>query len=317
MITKAELDGLIRSVGRILRETAATLSARIDEWDNKIKAIPAGPQGERGERGEKGEPGESIRGERGEKGDPGEAGAIGERGPQGEPGAKGDTGERGERGERGEKGDAGEPGAKGEKGDPGVKGDPGESRQGEKGDPGPEGKPGIQGLKGEPGIQGEPGRDALQIDVLPMIDPAKSYPRGTFACHQGGMVRAIRNTRPGEMGDWDVVMNGIAGFDAKQHEDFRSFSLILRTTAGETGQWQFSMPAMVWRDIYKRGHVYDIGDVVVADKSSWVCIKAGTSDVPGTNSQDWRLVARKGADGRDGKDVATPPNGAPPVVKLA
>ena len=55
----------------------------------------------------------------------------------------------------------------------GAKGDPGEpGPAGAKGDPGERGLDGRDGRDGKDGIHG---RDALEIDVVPAIDPSKSY----------------------------------------------------------------------------------------------------------------------------------------------
>lgn len=40
------------------------------------------------------------------------------------------------------------------------------------------------------GKDGVDGKDALQIEIQPSIDFEKSYPRGTFAVHKGGVIRS-------------------------------------------------------------------------------------------------------------------------------
>ena len=44
------------------------------------------------------------------------------------------------------------------------------------------------------GAPGADGRDALQLEVLPAVDEQKSYTRGTYAKHVGGLWRAFEQT---------------------------------------------------------------------------------------------------------------------------
>ncbi len=49
---------------------------------------------------------------------------------------------------------------------------------------------------GTDGTNGKDGLDALQINILPMIDETKTYAKGTYAQHDGGVMKASRNTDP-------------------------------------------------------------------------------------------------------------------------
>jgi hypothetical protein len=314
-----------------------------------------GEQGIPGERGEKGDPGEQgFSGKDGQTGIAGKDGASGidgekgERGDIGPAGPKGDTGERGEKGEPGMsvKGDPGESGPQGEPGLTGLIGPKGET--GEKGEPGLsiKGDPGIPGKDAEPihpdtiallvsrevekqvksavdalpkAKDGADGRDALQIDVLSAIDPMKSYPRGTHAFHEGGELRANRKTTPSEsinLQEWDVARNGIARVQIAQCDDPRVILVECIGTDGKATTAQFTIPMVIYKDIYKEGTLYDVGDVVTWGGSGWHCQKQ-TKAKPGT-SPDWKLFVKegrrgtdggpgpegpKGKDGRDGRDL--------------
>jgi len=354
MMERSDLSILAKSIGRLVREYVSAalvaVSTRLDDLDRRLNSIPAGPRGEKGEKGDKGDPGApgeqgpSSVGEKGEKGDPGPRGERGERGepgpkgepgpsgPRGDPGERGDQGapgERGERGdtglpgERGEKGDRGEPGVtgqRGEKGEPGERGphgEPGLSITGEKGEPGRDGKDGRDGrdgINGKDGRDGERGRDSLEIDILPAIDPAKSYPRGTFAKHQGGLLRALTTTTPadenGIIAGWDVVVDGIREIEVEQNEDHRSFVLKIWKTSEmvSTKTYCFQMPAMIYREIFKEGTEYARGDVVTWAGSAWHCNAESTRVKPGTGS-DWKLMVKEGRAGKDGTVGAEGPKG--------
>ncbi len=267
----------------ILEEKLGALEGRVNTFDTRqealdgrLKAIPAGAPGERGPRGESGEKGErGLPGIRGEKGDPGIAGT---------PGAKGSAGETGE------------------KGDPGIKGDTG--------------LPGIQGFsgdRGETGPAGAPGRDAVQVDVLPSVDFSKSYPRGTFARFDGGIIRAFRDTIPGEQlekAGWEVVVAGAADMAVELAEDLRTFKLAIRRTGGESAETLCSLPVMIYREIYNSEVTYQRGDVVTWGGSAWHCQKNNPQGAPG-KSTDWRMMVKEGQRGKDGKDGERGPQGVP------
>ena len=213
------------------------------------------------------------------------AGEKGERGDPGEPGEKGETGQRGEPGQKGDQGERGLPGV-GEKGDPGERGEKGET--------------------GDSGPTGDPGRDAVHVDVLDGIDPAKRYQRGTFAAHRGGIVRSFRATDPlpddplaiGKAG-WHVVVRGVADMDMALAEDQRTVTLRTAYTDGQVVERSVNVPTMIYRGVWKEG-AYQAGDTVTRDGCTWVA-KADTDTMPGNaDPSEWQLAVKKGRDGRDG-----------------
>lgn len=299
-----------------LRERVAVAEARPEPQQ--------GQKGDPGEPGQKGDPGaQGERGEPGQKGDPGEPGQKGDQGERGEPGphgspgpqgAKGDPGDRGEPGPQGlpgQKGDPGEPGQRGEPGPPGPKGERGEQgpsgpagEPGAKGDRGEPGIPGEPGPKGEKGDPGEPGRDAVELDILPGIDPGKSYRRNVYASHDGGVLRAYRDTDPlhsvadPELAGWTVVLRGVAEFSVSLGDDARTVTVAHRLTCGRSISKSVEIPAMVYRSVWSEG-AYAKGDAVTWDGSLWVAGDT-TTERPGTGATAWRLAAKRGRDGRDG-----------------
>lgn len=330
---KAIAEAVIASVKGAIAAATAPLSNQLKALEARLNAVPAGP------KGEKGDPGESIRGEkgvpgeRGKDGAPGERGAAGERGLQGihgEPGAagqKGDIGLQGPQGAAGDRGVPGEPGARGEPGEkgatgergadgsPGAAGIPGPQGEegpagarGEKGEAGPQGSPGADGREGKDGRDGRegkdgaPGRDALEIDILPGIEESKSYPRGTFAEHRGGVIRAIRNTDPitedlAKAG-WVVSMNGISDFSEEILDEGRTIKRTTSFTNGRAVIQEFKTSAILYREVWREGE-YTRGDVVTWSGCSWHC-QQKTTDKPGTSAA-WKLMVKSGRDGKDAK----------------
>jgi len=255
-----------------------------------------GEKGDPGAPGEKGDPGvdgkDGAPGERGEKGDPGVDGKDGASGKDGAPG------ERGEKGDPGVDGKDGAPGLHGKDGAPGEKGDPGE--RGEKGDPGV----GKDGRDGRDGVDGTPGRDALDLDILPEVDPAKKYPQGVFAAIDGGLFKSYRPTKPlKDSADlleagWSVVVRGIKSIDAALSEDGRTVTVNATTSDGVKNEYAFSVPTLQYRGVFTDGRVYFKGDAVTWGGSLFVA-QQDTKEKP-EMSNDWRLAVKRGRDGKDG-----------------
>jgi hypothetical protein len=64
---------------------------------------------------------------------------------------------------------------------------------------------------------------------------------------------------------------------------------------GPTGKFADS-----YKDVYDAAVVYLQGDVVTDDGSLWLCKAATTTDRPGQSSA-WKLICKRGKDGRDAK----------------
>ncbi|EOA3870135.1 phage gp6-like head-tail connector protein [Salmonella enterica] len=148
----------------------------------------------------------------------------------------------------------------------------------------------------EPGRDGEDGRDALSLEILPFIDEGKSYPRGSYATHNGGLWRAYEKTHG--MRGWECLVDGVAGIDI-QHSEQRSFTLTVNRTSGASETKSFDVPVMIYQGVYKSGQEYLPGDTVTWGGSLWHCDEK-TQDKPGENgSKGWTLAAKRGRDGRD------------------
>lgn len=276
MIERAELSALAKSVKAVIRESLVAIGERIDALEKRFADIPAGPRGEKGDRGDDGKPGEP--------------------GPAGERGAQGETGERGLQGPQGLTGERGE---RGEPGKDGV------SVVGEKGADGKDGRDGRDGLNGKDGRDGIDGKDALQIEILPMIETDKSYPRGTYARYAGGLMRATANTNPQGpiLSYWEVIVDGIASIHIHQADDLRSFTVDYGMTSGKRATETFRLPVLIYREVFKDGTEYTRGDCVTYDGSVWICVVDAAKAKPGIGP-DWKLAVRRGNEGKPGKDGA-------------
>lgn len=143
---------------------------------------------------------------------------------------------------------------------------------------------------------GSDGRDALAIELEPFIDEKKSYPRGTYATHKGGLWRAHEKTHG--MRGWECIVDGVSGIDIKQ-DNQRTFTISLERASGTVEVKSFDIPVTIYRDVFKSGTEYQPGDTVTWGGCMWHCNEK-TCDKPGeTGSKGWTLAVKKGRDLRD------------------
>lgn len=145
------------------------------------------------------------------------------------------------------------------------------------------------------GKPGNDGKDALQVEIMPCLDDEKSYPRGTYALHNGGLWRSFQKTTG--MNGWECLVDGIASIDITQSHE-REFTVSAKLASGAITDKSFSVPVMIYRDIFKEGEKYQPGDSVTWAGSVWYC-HAETTDKPGEpSSKGWRLAVKRGRDAR-------------------
>lgn len=145
---------------------------------------------------------------------------------------------------------------------------------------------------GEPG---KDGKDALQLEIMPCIDEEKSYPRGSYAIHHGGVWRSYQKTTG--LNGWECLVDGISAVDISQANE-REFTVTAQLASGTRTEKSFCIPVMIYRDIFKDGEKYLPGDSVTWAGSVWYC-HAETSDKPGEpGSKGWKLAVKRGRDAR-------------------
>ncbi|EIQ21535.1 putative portal -like protein [Shigella flexneri K-315] len=142
------------------------------------------------------------------------------------------------------------------------------------------------------------GRDATALEILPAIDVQKSFPRGTYATHQGGLWRAYEKTHG--MRGWECLVDGVADIDVSMTGE-RLFSVVVRQSSGQRTEKTFSLPVMLYRGVFRAGETYHPGDMVTWGGSLWHC-NSMTEDKPGeAHSSAWTLAAKRGRDAGGGK----------------
>lgn len=154
---------------------------------------------------------------------------------------------------------------------------------------------------------GVDGRDALALEVAPAIDPQKSYPRGSYAKHAGGLWRSFEQTHG--MRGWECLVDGVACLEV----EFKGKTLELRAirSSGQETTFSVDVPVQVYKGVFSEDE-YDVADTVTWAGSLWHCNTAGTKAKPGDGSPDWTLAVKKGRDGRE--SVALPKTPGPVVL---
>lgn len=145
-------------------------------------------------------------------------------------------------------------------------------------------------------IPGAPGKDAVEIDILPKIDTAKSYPRGSYARHAGGVWKAYRDTDG--MHGWECVLRGIHAVTAAMTDE-RTLTITSQLSDGELETQTIAIPVVLDRGPYADGKSYEQGDAVTYGGSMWIAQKAAPTGRPGDEGSDgWRLAVRRGRDAK-------------------
>jgi hypothetical protein len=142
------------------------------------------------------------------------------------------------------------------------------------------------------------GRDAAELDVLAEIDAKRSYPRGTWARHRGGLWRAVGDTA--DMRGWECIINGVDAIEIEQ-KDERRFTVMLSQSDGKQVLREFVVPVVLDRGVWVEGTAdYEKGDAVSWGGSIFIAQVDKPTDQPGTSKQ-WRLSVKRGRDGKDRK----------------
>lgn len=199
-----------------------------------------------------------------------------------------ERGEKGERGDRGEQGPEGPPGERGEKG-----------TDGERGEQGPRGERGADGVSPTP----EQVASALEPQLAKW---ALDFERRA----QDVLQRAIdRMPAPKDGRDGRDGINGKDGADGRDGLGFddmrvelsgeRGFALVFERGA-DARRFEFALPAMIYRGVYREGQKYQRGDVATFGGSLWHC-NEDTDTKPQETEKAWTLCAKRGRDGRDGE----------------
>jgi hypothetical protein len=149
--------------------------------------------------------------------------------------------------------------------------------------------------------QAEDGRDAIDVEILPAIEDAKQYPRGTYAAHRGGLWKSYERTHG--MRGWECIVDGIDGVSITQDGD-REFSVKLMKSSGQEVAQKFALPIQIYKGVFREEQAYDAHDNVTWAGSQWTSTKADNTDKPGS-SDAWTLCVKAGRNGKDLRENAS------------
>lgn len=145
------------------------------------------------------------------------------------------------------------------------------------------------------------GRDALHLEILPSIDDTKTYPRNTYAKHDGGLWRSFEQTSG--LRGWECIVEGLKAVSVTQDGD-REFSVTLAKSSGAEVVQKFVLPIQIYKGVHREGEAYEAHDNVTWGGSQWTSTKAQNTDKPGT-SDAWTLTVKAGRAGKDLRENAS------------
>lgn len=204
----------------------------------------------------------------------------------------------------------GVPGLDGQNGKDGATGSQGEKGEaGEQGLPGPQGVAGEQGERGVAGAlgrDGNPGQDGKSFG----IEDAEALLRHHWSAWEleferraaATLEKAVeRMPKPADGADGQDGADGL-GFDDLQveHDGGRRVSIKF-VRCDRVKAFDFDMPVVIDRGIYKEGNAYMTGDGVTWGGSYWIA-QSETKSKPDGADSGWRLAVKKGRDGKDGRN---------------
>lgn len=186
----------------------------------------------------------------------------------------------------------------GEKGRDGRDGSDG--KDGRDGENGKDGVNGVDGQNGKDGVNGVDGKDALDIEVLPEINIEKSYVRGTFASHKGGLWRSFEKTKG--MRGWECIVSGVSDIDV-QYDGERKASITISKSCGDVVEKEITIPALLHKGYWREGMKAEKGDYVQLGGAMWYC-KEDTDTRPTDDSKSWMVAAKRGGTGDSAYQIA-------------
>lgn len=158
---------------------------------------------------------------------------------------------------------------------------------------GKEGPQGPQGEKGLDGKDGDKGADGIGL-------------AGALVGRDGDLVVTLSNGEVKSLGPV-VGKDGDPGRNGKDGADFTTFSLEYDgertvTIKGDGGEITKRLDLPLDRGYWREGMSLEKSDIVTHDGNAWLALKDTKSKPCIENKDDWRIFARKGRDGKDGRN---------------
>jgi hypothetical protein len=150
------------------------------------------------------------------------------------------------------------------------------------------------------GKDGKDGRDGLDAVTPILKDGVLIFTMSDGSVKEVGKV-AGADGKDGSNGKDGRDGFSLEHFDATLMKDGRT--ILLTFEQGDmTFKAEMGVPAMIYRGVYKEGQEYERGDTVTWGGSLWHCDADKTVEKPDSVQRHWTLAAKKGRDGKAGKD---------------
>lgn len=155
---------------------------------------------------------------------------------------------------------------------------------------GKDGAQGPRGEPGEPGTKGDPGADGVGL-------------AGAVIDREGALTLTLTNGETKSLG----VIVGRDGENGKNGADFTEVEfdydgergLIIRGKGGEIVK---RLPIPIDRGYWSEGKSFEHGDVTTHDGTVFIALRDTKAKPCKENAEDWRIMCRKGRDGKDGRN---------------
>lgn len=262
-------------IKKLAQEVGAVVAKTVQPLIDRIKALEL----RQPERGEKGDAGEAVQGPKGDKGEKGDQGELGPAGADGADGAAGVDGKDGADGKDGKDGVNGPDGAAGRDG--------------------LDGKDGMAGVDGKDGAQGEKGLDA-DVEAITAAVVAKYTDRfaAKWAEFELAKERLVHELAEKAIAKMPQAKDGIDGLGL---DDARLDGRMLQLMRDGKVVKEFRLDFPVYKGVFGPSEQYEPDDMVTYGGNIWMAadveaLKSGAE--PGT-SPAWKLVVKKGRDGRN------------------
>ncbi|GLQ36743.1 hypothetical protein GCM10007908_03630 [Rhizobium albus] len=157
---------------------------------------------------------------------------------------------------------------------------------------------------GRDGIDGKDGRDGLDVKEMFRADGGRLIATMTDGTTRDLGVFVGKDGAPGRDGF------NLEDFDATLMDDGRTVLLSFKR-GDQVFKCELGIPTMIYRGVFNEGKKYERGDTVTFGGSLWHCDEE-TDAKPGEGQKAWTLAAKRGRDGKPGKDF-TPPAPKQPI----
>jgi len=164
---------------------------------------------------------------------------------------------------------------------------------------GEKGAPGNDGLSGESGSDGLPGADGK--DGVGLADALKDEDGNLVLVMTDGRTKNLGpvNGRDGEPGKDGA--DGL-GFEHMTVEQVNERTIAFMFKRGEQeAEVNVTLPVLIGRGVWTANQDYERGDVVTWGGTAWEAVEPVKATKPDMSSGGWRILAKRGRDGKDAK----------------